>query len=109
MIGSRLAHYEITAHLGSGGMGEVLRATDMRLHRTVAIKILPRDKTADPDRKRRVYQKARAASALNHPNIVTVHDIANDGGTDFLVMEYVAGTSLDKLLGRNKLQMAEAI
>src|SRR5579871_5767410 len=96
--GSRLGLYEIVAPLGAGGMGEVFRATDTRLHRAVAIKILPHDKVADPERKRRFLQEARAASALNHPNIVTLHDIAQDAGIDYLVMEYVSGSSLDKLI-----------
>src|ERR1044071_4099445 len=96
--GDRLGPYEILALLGKGGMGEVFRATDTRLHRAVAIKILPHDRVADPDRKRRFLQEARAASALNHPNIVGVYDIATDGGVDYLVMEYVPGKSLDKLI-----------
>ncbi len=70
--GSRLGLYEIVAPLGAGGMGEVFRATDTRLHRALAIKILPHDKVADPERKRRFLPEARAASALNHPNIVTL-------------------------------------
>ena len=90
-------------------MGEVFRATDTRLHRTVAIKILPQDKVADPDRKRRFLQEARAASALNHPNIVTLHDIATDNGIDYLVMEYVPGKSLDKLITPKGLPLAEAL
>src|SRR5215470_11565695 len=73
---SQLGPYKIEAPLGAGGMGEVFRARDTRLGRAVAIKILPRDKVADPERKRRFVQEARAASALNHTNIVTLHDIA---------------------------------
>ena len=74
--GASLGPYRIEAKLGSGGMGEVYKAQDTRLHRTVAIKVLPRDRFADADRKRRFLQEARAASALNHPNIVVLHDIA---------------------------------
>jgi hypothetical protein len=74
--GERLGPYEILSPIGAGGMGEVFRATDTRLHRTVAIKILPHDKIGDPNRKLRFLQEARAASALNHPNIVTLHDFA---------------------------------
>ena len=77
--GSQLGSYRIESKLGSGGIGEVYLATDTRLRRTVAIKILPRDRMLAPERKRRFLQEARAASALNHPNIVTVHDLANDG------------------------------
>ena len=107
--GAQLGPYKIEAPLGAGGMGEVFRATDTRLHRTVAIKILPHDKVADPERKRRFLQEARAASALNHPNIVTLHDIANDHGVDYLVMEYVPGKSLNKLITPKGLPLAEAI
>jgi serine/threonine protein kinase/Tol biopolymer transport system component len=106
--GTQLGPYKLEAQLGAGGMGEVFRATDTRLHRTVAIKILPHDKVADPERKRRFLQEARAASALNHPNIVTLHDIASDNGIDYLVMEYVPGTSLDKLITPKGLPLAEA-
>lgn len=108
-VGAKLGPYEILAPIGAGGMGEVFRATDTRLHRTVAIKILPHDKVADPDRKRRFLQEARAASALNHPNIVTVHDIASDNGVDYLVMEYVPGNSLDKLIAPKGLPFAEVV
>ena len=90
-------------------MGQVFRATDTRLHRTVAIKILPHDKVADPDRKRRFLQEARAASALNHPNIITLHDIDNDAGVDYLVMEYVPGKSLDQLITPKGLPLTEII
>src|SRR5213080_1911624 len=96
--GTRLGPYEILSLLGKGGMGEVFLASDTRLHRMVAIKILPPDKVADPERKRRFLQEARAASALNHPNIVTLYDIAEEGGIDFLVMEYVPGKSLEQLV-----------
>jgi serine/threonine protein kinase/tetratricopeptide (TPR) repeat protein len=107
--GSQLGPYRIEATLGAGGMGEVFRATDTRLHRIVAIKILPRDKVADPERKRRFLQEARAASALNHPNIVVLHDIASDNGIDYLVMEHVAGKSLDKLIPPKGLPLGEGI
>ena len=77
--------------------------------RTVAIKVLPPDKVVDADRKRRFVQEARAASALNHPNIVTVHDIGTDGDTDFIVMEYVAGTTLDRLFRPHGLPVKQAL
>jgi len=108
-IGQQLGPYEITSLLGKGGMGEVYRARDTRLHRTVAVKILATDKTADPERKKRFIQEARAASALNHPNIVTLHDIANDGGVDYLVMEYVPGNSLDQLIPRKGMAVTTAL
>ena len=108
-IGQQLGSYEITSLLGQGGMGEVYRAVDTRLHRTVAVKILQRDKTVDTELKRRFMQEARAASALNHPNIVTLHDIASDDGADYLVMEYIPGKSLDKLITTKGLPLSEAI
>jgi len=99
LTGAQLGPYKIDALLGAGGMGRVFRATDTRLHRTVAIKVLAHDKVADPERKHRFLQEARAASALNHPNIVTLHDISNDGrGMDYLVMEYVEGKPLHELI-----------
>ncbi len=103
----QLGPYKIEAALGAGGMGEVYRARDTRLGRTVAIKVLPHDKLADPDRKRRFLQEARAASALNHPNIVTLYDIASDGGVDFLVMEYVPGQSLRSLIPRDGMPVSQ--
>jgi serine/threonine protein kinase len=108
-VGSQLGPYKLEARLGAGGMGEVFRATDTRPHRAVAIKILPRDKVADPNRKRRFLQEARAASSLNHPNIVAIFDIAGDGGVDYLVMEYVPGKSLDKLIASKGLPVADAL
>src|SRR5437879_6532334 len=107
--GSRLGPYEILSRIGAGGMGEVFRARDTRLHRTVAVKVLLNDRIANPERKRRFLQEARAASALNHANIVTLHDFASDGGDDFLVMEYVPGKSLDRLICAKGLPLAEAI
>src|SRR5215468_10715983 len=92
--GTRLGPYEILAPLGAGGMGEVYRARDNRLGREVAIKVLPAERMADDGRRRRFVQEARAASALNHPNIVTIHEIDSVDGIDFMVMEYVAGASL---------------
>src|SRR6516164_4183214 len=93
--GARLGPYEILAPLGTGGMGEVYKARDTRLERQVAVKVLLSEKLADADLKRRFVQEARAASALNHPNIVTIYDIGNEGGVDYIVMELVTGKSLD--------------
>src|SRR5689334_14884182 len=107
--GAQLGPYRIDSPLGAGGMGEVFLAKDTRLHRNVAIKILPRDKTADPARKQRFMQEARAASALNHPNIITLYDIASHAGADYLVMEYVPGKSLDKLITPKGLPLAESL
>jgi serine/threonine protein kinase len=107
--GDRLGPYEILAPLGVGGMGEVFRAQDTRLHRTVALKILRSDKLADADRKKRFLQEARAASALVHPNIVVLHDISQDAGTDFLVMEFVHGQNLKDRMTAGGLQFNEVI
>jgi serine/threonine protein kinase/Flp pilus assembly protein TadD len=107
--GTRLGPYEILAPLGAGGMGEVYRALDTRLNRIVAIKILPHDKLADANRKRRFLQEARAASALMHPNIVVIHDISTDSGVDFLVMEYVQGSILTERIKAGSLSMRELV
>src|SRR5262249_29376821 len=107
--GTRLGAYRIVEPLGSGGMGEVYRAIDTRLHRTVAIKVLTPEKFRDPEHKRRFLQEARAASALNHTNIVTLYDIASDGDVEFLVMEYVPGRPLSEVLTTKGLPLDETI
>jgi Tol biopolymer transport system component/tRNA A-37 threonylcarbamoyl transferase component Bud32 len=109
MIGQRLLHYEITEKLGEGGMGVVYKARDTHLDRFVAIKVLPADRVADEDRRRRFVQEAKAASALNHPSIVTIHDIAEADGVDYIAMEYVQGRTLDQLIGRKGLKLPEAL
>jgi Tol biopolymer transport system component/tRNA A-37 threonylcarbamoyl transferase component Bud32 len=107
--GTRLGPYEILGLLGAGGMGVVYKARDTRLDRTVAIKTLPVDKLADEGRKARFVQEAKAASALNHPNIVSIYDIASDDGIDFLVMEFVAGKTLDQLIPKKGLKVDEVL
>jgi len=97
--GSRLRTYEIVSLLGAGGMGEVYKAKDLKLGRDVAIKVLREDLASDPDRLRRFEQEARAASSLNHPNIVTIHDIGEHEGTRYIAMEYVEGKTLREMLG----------
>ena len=127
MIGQNISHYEITEKLGEGGMGVVYKARDTHLDRFVAIKVLPPERVADPERKRRFVQEAKAASALNHPNIVTIHDIdqaevghasrlAAPGGPsgppiliDFIAMEYVEGKTLGELIGCKGLKLSEAL
>jgi len=109
MIGQRLLHYEIVEKLGEGGMGVVYKARDTHLDRFVAVKVLPPEKVADAGRKARFVQEAKAASALNHPNIVHVYDISSDGGVDFIAMEYVAGKTLDRLIGRKGLSLKETL
>src|SRR2546422_7963022 len=109
MIGQTLAHYRIEAKLGEGGMGVVYKARDTHLDRPVAIKVLPPDKVADAGRKQRFAQEAKAASALNHPNIVTIHDISSDDGVDLLVMEYIEGQTLDELIAPKGLRSRQAL
>jgi serine/threonine protein kinase len=109
MLGRTLDHYRIEAKLGEGGMGVVYQARDLHLDRLVAIKVLPHDRLADPARKQRFAQEARAASALNHPNIVTIHDIRSQDGVDFIVMEYVEGRTLDALVRPRALPPAQAL
>ncbi len=101
MIGEILGHYCIESKLGEGGMGEVWKARDTRLDRFVALKTLPAEKVADPERRNRFVLEAKAASALNHPNIVHVYDIADSAGVPFIAMEYVVGKTMDQLTGRN--------
>src|SRR5688572_24629330 len=89
--GTRLGLYEVSALIGAGGMGEVYRARDTRLGRDVAIKVLPAAYSADAERLRRFEQEARAASVLNHPNILTVHDIGSNHGAPYIVSELLEG------------------
>lgn len=109
MIGKTISHHKIVEKLGEGGMGVVYKARDTHLDRYVALKVLPAEKVADPDRKRRFVQEAKAASALNHPNIIHVYDIDQAEGTDFISMEYVDGKTLDRLIPRNGMPLAEAL
>jgi len=109
MIGNTLSHYRILEKLGEGGMGVVYKARDTQLNRLVAIKVLPADKVANPERKLRFAQEAKAASALNHPNIVTIYDIGSEAGADFIVMEFVAGQTLDHVVPRGGLRLAELL
>ncbi len=92
--GIRLGPYEIVAPLGAGGMGEVYRAKDPRLGREVAIKVLPASLAGDAERLKRFEQEARSASALNHPNIVTIYEIGSSGADSYIAMEVVEGSSL---------------
>src|SRR5580765_8179586 len=92
--GTRLGPYEILGPLGAGGMGEVYRARDPRLGREVAVKVLPHAVANDPERQQRFEAEARAAGSLNHPNIVTLHDVGLSNGTPYLVTEILEGESL---------------
>ena len=105
--GTRLGPYEIVAPAGAGGMGEVYKTRDTRLDRTVAIKILPSHLTSREDRRARFEREARAASSLNHPHICTVHDIGQQDGIDFLVMEWLEGETLEARLQKGPLPGAQ--
>jgi Tol biopolymer transport system component/serine/threonine protein kinase len=107
MIGQTISHYQITEKIGEGGMGVVYKARDTHLDRFVAIKVLAAEKVADPDRKARFVREAKSASALNHPNIVHVYDIDQQGGIDFMAMEFVAGKTLGQLIPRKGMPLNE--
>src|SRR5262249_20113226 len=109
MTGQTLSHYQILERLGVGGMGEVYKARDTRLNRAVAIKLIRSDRLADPARKQRFIQEAQAASALNHPNIVVIHDICSENGLDYMVMECVSGKTLDALIPRQGMRLVDAL
>ena len=107
--GTRLGPYEILSPLGAGGMGEVYRARDTKLDREVAIKVLPAEFAADPDRLRRFEQEARSAGKLNHPNILTVHDLGSHDGSPYLVTELIEGQTLRERLEKGALPIEEAV
>jgi serine/threonine protein kinase/tetratricopeptide (TPR) repeat protein len=107
--GARFGPYEIVGPAGAGGMGEVYRARDTRLDRTVAIKVLPPDLTSDPAARQRFEREARAVAALSHPHICPLFDIGHQDGTDFLVMEYLDGETLAQRLTRGKLPLEQAL
>jgi len=107
--GKRLGPYEVLSPAGAGGMGEVYRARDTRLNRTVAIKVLPEHISSDSDRKKRLELEARALSSLNHPNICALYDVGHQDGVDFLVMEYLEGETLADRLNGGPLPIAEVL
>src|SRR5262244_1229690 len=109
MIGTKLAHYEITSHLGSGGMGDVYQATDAKLSRSVAIKFLPEAFSHDPERLARFQREARVLASLNHPNIAAIHGVEEVNGRHFLVMELVAGETLADRIKRGAIPIEEAL
>jgi serine/threonine protein kinase len=107
--GTTLGPYEILEAIGAGGMGQVFKARDTRLNRIVAVKILSDRFAEDPERKQRFEREAQAIASLNHPNICVVHDVGQDGGTNYLVMEYLEAESLAKRLEKGPLPLAQAL
>src|SRR5205814_9925378 len=103
MIGTKLAHYEITSHLGTGGMGEVYQATDSKLSRSVAIKFLPEAFSHDSERVARFEREARVLASLNHSNIAAIFGLEESGGRKFLVMELVGGETLAERIKRGPI------
>src|SRR6266853_1863066 len=94
MVGKKVNQYQFLEKLGEGGMGAIYKAQDTRLNRFVAIKVLSASSTGSPERRRRFIQEAQAASALNHPNIITIHDIMSENGCEYMVMEFIGGMTL---------------
>jgi eukaryotic-like serine/threonine-protein kinase len=109
MIGKTLSHYEVTGHLGKGGMGEVYQAKDRKLGRDVAIKVLPEEFARDADRVARFQREAKVLASLNHPNIATIHGLEEYGGTNFLVLELVEGQTLADRIKNGAIPVEEAL
>src|SRR2546421_4041945 len=106
-VGTRLGRYEIRSKIGEGGMGEVYLAEDSKLNRKVAIKILPAEVASDHERMRRFVQEAKAAAALNHPNIAHIYEIGESGGVNFIVTEFIEGTTLRNRLRQSQIELGE--
>src|SRR5437899_144974 len=107
--GTKLGRYEIRSQLGAGGMGEVFLAQDTKLDRKVALKILPPEFAEDAERMRRFVQEAKAASALNHPNIITIHEIGESDGVHYIATEFIDGTTLGDRLADHSLTLSEVL
>src|ERR1043165_2873891 len=107
--GTRFGRYEIRSAIGAGGMGEVYLADDTQLMRPVALKLLPVQFTRDEDRLRRFQQEARATSALNHPNIITIFEIGEANGAHFMATEFIVATTLRQHMARHRLPIGEAL
>src|SRR5678810_1507528 len=104
-----IAHYQIIEPIGAGGMGAVYKAFDSKLQRVVALKLLPSEYVSQEDRRRRFFQEARAASALNHPHILTIYEVGEDEGKPYIAMEYIEGETLRHKIAKNGLQLREAL
>ena len=109
IVGKRIGHYEVLSRLGHGGMGEVFLAQDVSLGRKVALKLLRREFTRNEARLRRFQQEARAASALNHPNILTIHEIGQEGDLQFIATEYIEGETLRQQISRARLTLSQCL
>src|SRR5258706_15905233 len=107
--GATLSHYRIVSQLGAGGMGEVYLAQDNKLDRKVALKILPADLAANQDRMRRFVQEAKAAAALNHPNIATIHEIGESDGVNFIAMEFIDGVTLREKIHQERSEVRKLL
>jgi serine/threonine protein kinase len=109
VAGTRLGRYEIRSKIGTGGMGEVYLAQDTKLDRRVALKILPADVAADQARMRRFVQEAKAASALNHPNIITIHEIGQFDSVNFIATEFIDGETLRQRMRQRAMKLSEVL
>src|SRR5438477_8034521 len=109
MIGETISHYRILSKVGAGGMGEVYLAQDTKLDRKVALKILPAAVAAHPDRMKRFVQEAKTASALNHPNIITIHEIDETESGHFIATEFIDGSTLRERMRSAPLKLVEVL
>src|SRR2546429_7948751 len=107
--GTKLGRYEIRSQLGAGGMGEVYLALDTKLDRKVALKILPAEVAAHPDRMKRFVQEAKSASGLNHPNIITIHEIEQIDSVNFIAMEFIDGETLRERMRKASMKLGEVL